>query len=752
MTQLWRQAAWLSLLTALSATALLCCSAAAQSDRRITSVTPNTVDQGDTILLTISGENLPQGSVVVEFYPQHIALLSVLSASATRIDAQIKVPSIAPAGLYNIVIYNQVGEEAFGEGLLTVASRVLTPVFHDYDPKVIAKASEGFALMLTGDAVTSEVVGQLQMQWTQNDAPVSGLETTFAYGGRGTVVCAVSGTLPGGVLTGRVLLNGKPIYMVEVTIETDQPVVVGNDPAQLSAATPPYIVRILGSGFTASALSAISVDLSSAETTARPRVLELVDAASLRAEFSGPLPAGEYKLRVLSGTNVLYEGTLTLVEGATAQQPPIPEPAPEAAAPPAVTPPATIKSVEPLSAPPGLDPLKLTFTGEGLEPELLGRLVFGLQANGQSCELLFVGAGAAGFTCLFGAPQGGWPAGGSAQLSISDPQGALTPFSAAIAIFMPAADAVPAETAPPADTAPAAPSAGTTEAPAGAVNGAGTSVPPAQSNEVQPGGATAESWTALSATLSGQGAEMQLSVDVTATSEPWDVQQLRGTFTLLPHDPLLQAGGGLTLKGELSFTAQPDGTALGISRGAFAAGDLLVRLQYAGGAAQVTTLELAVANPVLGAAEPSPEVPAVNPEAVQVSLAPEPVPVDDSGFTLTLLVSGELPDVTAWSAVKLESDLLVLMRNSESFKPVAAAAEIAGRAVIQLRCERDRERLPDLAYSVLVEELTGAKSVPVRLSWPQLSVSCSADVQFVQPTAVASEEPPEEQGAAAEQQ
>jgi hypothetical protein len=245
---------------------------------------------------------------------------------------------------------------------------------------------------------------------------------------------------------------------------------------------------------------------------------------------------------------------------------------------------------------------------------------------------------------------------------------------------------------------------------------------------------------------------MQLSVSIATTSEPWDVQQLHGTFTLLPHDPLLQAGSGLTLKGELSFTAQPDGTALGVAHGSFAAGDLLVRTQYAGGAAQVTTLELAAASPAAGGEEPSAAMPAADSAALQVSLAQEPVPVDDSGFTLTLLVSGELPDVTAWSDVELGSDLLVLVRNIESFKPFAAAASNAGKAVITLRYERDRDRLPDLAYGVLLEELTDAKSVPLRLNWPQLGASCSADVQFTQTSKTDSAEPPEEQGSGDERQ
>ena len=92
------------------------CSAA---DRVITSVDPANVVQGDTVLLTIKGENLPGGTVVVSFFPQQIAVLKVLSASPTEVSVQVKVPSLAPPGSYNIVIYNHLGDEAFAPGVRT---------------------------------------------------------------------------------------------------------------------------------------------------------------------------------------------------------------------------------------------------------------------------------------------------------------------------------------------------------------------------------------------------------------------------------------------------------------------------------------------------------------------------------------------------------------------------------------------------------------------------------------------------------
>src|SRR5512145_2596360 len=51
----------------------------------IDAVEPAEVSQGDTVLLTIRGSELPQGSLVVEFFPQQIAVLDILAASAEEI-------------------------------------------------------------------------------------------------------------------------------------------------------------------------------------------------------------------------------------------------------------------------------------------------------------------------------------------------------------------------------------------------------------------------------------------------------------------------------------------------------------------------------------------------------------------------------------------------------------------------------------------------------------------------------------------
>ena len=125
---------------------------------------PASVMQGDTVALTITGEDLPTGGVVVA-PGSSIVVIKILSASATEIVAQIKVPSVAPPGLYNVIVYNQLGDEVFGQSLLTIGSGLMTPIFSDYDPKVIAEATSGFAVMLTGQSITPAAIRPPSMQW-----------------------------------------------------------------------------------------------------------------------------------------------------------------------------------------------------------------------------------------------------------------------------------------------------------------------------------------------------------------------------------------------------------------------------------------------------------------------------------------------------------------------------------------------------------------------------------------------------------
>ncbi|MCH7471951.1 IPT/TIG domain-containing protein, partial [bacterium] len=267
----------------------------------ITAVEPASIFKGDTVLLTITGEELPQGSVVVQFFPQQIAVLDILSSSQSELVVQVKVPRLAPSDSYNILIYNQLGDEAFGEGLLLVSSGVVTPTFRDWNPKVIAEAQNAFALLLSGEMIAENVANHLRMEWKLGAEELDGLDTTFSYGGPGKVLCAVEGDLPWGVLIGRIFLDDMPIYQVEVEMLGVPAMILGHAPARLDADDPPYGVRLLGTGFSARFLEQLEVEITSDNRATQPHMVELVDSASLRAEFTGPLPAGIYELSIHSG-------------------------------------------------------------------------------------------------------------------------------------------------------------------------------------------------------------------------------------------------------------------------------------------------------------------------------------------------------------------------------------------------------------------------------------------------------------------
>lgn len=592
-------------------------------DRVIRAVDPANVMQGDTVLLTITGENLPTGTVVVEFFPQQIAVLKVLSANDHEIVVQVKVPSLAPPGGYNIVAYNHLGDEAFGQNLLTVGSGLITPVFHDFDPKVIAEATNGFALMLTGDAITPGVIDHLSMSWTIGDEPVRDLRTTFGMGGSGTVVCAVSGKPPAGTLRGKVLQDGRPIFLVEVTVQGAAGVIVGHSPVEMDADQPSYKFRLLGTGFTADFLKGLGVQLESPTTVAKATQLELLDAASLQVTFSGPLPAGAYSLTASSGGQQVYSSQATLTphgeaagpsapaggeqpatqppappaEGSTppaARQPPSPAESQPAAAPgagvtqenqPAVQPApslrpapsvqpklARIDSVSPLAIAPGNAPCRFIVAGAGLDTALVDSLRLTLVVGDAAASLLFAGRISGGFACVFAPPAGGFAPGAVGVLTVSDPGGLLPEFTAQVNV---------ASQAPPAAAAPVAP-------------------PPAKPapRPAVPPAAPLVGWGVSRVYLDTHTGASVLNVVLTPPPGEWQLGQLSGTFALLPRDQGAKGSfANLPLSGDLAFLRDATGALLGQSSGNFVSGDLLVRLEYGDGPVEASALELTAPRP-----------------------------------------------------------------------------------------------------------------------------------------------------------
>jgi len=650
----------------------------AAQDRTITAVSPAQASQGDTVLLTIEGQNLPTGTVTVEFFPDQIALLDILSASASSIEAQIKIPSLAPPGAYNILIYNHLGDEAFGQGLFSVASDVLTPVFRDYDPKVIARATSGFALLLTGEGVTAQVVDHLSMQWQRRSGDTVDLETTFTAGGTGQILCAVTGDLPSGVLLGRIFLDGTPIYLVEITIESGTGMIVGHRPAEIDASEFPYKFTLLGTDLTASFIAGMEVQLASADTTARPMLVELLDPASVASTINGPLPAGDYELVVKFGGEQIYAGKLSLT---SSPQPPLESPPDEAPAevefPPQdgaldsalpvveepAQPPFGIESVVPQAIPAGNRPASLALIGAELRAEALEDLTFELAVEDKECSLLFLGAGGEAYTCLFAPPEGGWQSGTNPRLTISDPSDAGTTFTADLLVEVQAVSA-------PEPTRPAAEPA----APAVPLD-AGDALPP-----VSP-----EGWAVAQAYVDESPRGNALVIVLNAPDASWDPALIDASFTLLPADSAaLECFANLSTEGHVTFRRSESGVPIGNYPGNFVAGDLLVRLAYDGGPPEISGMQLD-ASPPPARLSPSPveyvrrnpQSGELSPQSLRCVVDFSPFVIADAGFLLPRFtptaVAGPHPqleaegtqvalviDLGAWSDVEdWEEGLLV---------------------------------------------------------------------------------------------
>jgi hypothetical protein len=280
---------------------------------RIISVEPASVQQGDTVLLTIKGEQLPSGNVRVEFFPQQIAVLStVLAADGKELTAQIKVPPLATPGAYNVMVSNQLGDEAFGQALLTIVGTVRTPVFKSYDPKVIARADNGFALILTGEQLAPEVAPRLQGSWQRQDgSSIGGLTTTFTYA-PGQIICVVTGRMPNGNIRGKIALAGKPIYQVEVEVRGGT-AIIGHTPSTIRSADGPMVLRLVGDDLSAGWLSKAKVSLRFGKKELPASRVALRDGVTGEVEFTGPLPVGDWTVVVAFEDVAIYQGPITIL-------------------------------------------------------------------------------------------------------------------------------------------------------------------------------------------------------------------------------------------------------------------------------------------------------------------------------------------------------------------------------------------------------------------------------------------------------
>jgi hypothetical protein len=728
-------------------------------ERSITEIDPAVIQQGDTVLLTIKGENLPVGTVALEFFPQQIALLDILSASDTEVVAQVKVPSLVTPGPYNVLLYNHLGDEVFAEGLLTISSDVITPVFRDYDPKVIAEATEGFALLLTGESITADAAAHLVMRWFQGDRERTRLNSMFSPGGPGQMVCAVTGDLPAGKLQGRIFLDDKPIYLVEVTIQSPTGMLVGHAPTQLALDTVPYAVTILGADLTQNYVDPLEIELVSAETVAQAREVSLRDSSTLQAVFNGPLPQGNYELNVTRLGEVVYSGQIELTEQPTeppesvespeiapVETPPAVEPPVEGSNQPPAIPPAEIRidAVAPQAIPADAKAASLVINGTGLGAGVAERLQLRLAFGDSACELLFIGASGQNLTCLFAPPEGGWPVAGEGVLTITDPRGELAEYTAALAVT-PATGAVQ----PAVDEGQVAPSPE-----------AGLPVPAAATQ------AAPVSWDVIEASAGEQAGGGKLEVIMRTAASDWDPQLLSGSYTLLPDEPMLQqVFSNISLAGELTFRREDPQTAIGSCSGHFVPGDLLVELQYGPSAVSASMLALSAPQPTGIGGAPSAHAlsldvisgrlspatvdwrvdfaPLTIREPGLVSLVFEPTPADPETAAI-LQADGSAVNIsldsTAWHGllsagqqlnVRLTSQLqLALAGNTEIQLPVMAGGE-TGAAAANIEFAKTTANVLDDEIEVLllvpIEQVTAEQLENVNIDSSNLLLALNAN-------------------------
>ena len=687
----------------------------------VTNVEPAVVQQGDTVLLTITGENIPTGTVVVEFFPQQIALLDVLSSDAGEVVAQIKVPSLAQPGKYNILIYNQLGEELFAEGLLEISSQVITPVFRDFQPKTIGEAAEGFALLLTGESITPEVIEHLSMQWSLNGTKLDKLTTVFSYGTHGQVLCAITGPIPGGLLQGRINLDGKPIYMVEVHNQTVQAMIVGQQPTVMSSEQNQYQVNFLGTDFTAAFVAGLEISLETETLSAKATTVDFVDGSSFNVTFSGPLPVADYTIKVMQSGEDLFIGGLLLtvqevVEAQTeddvvdldiSQESTTPE-VQTAVQVPDTTKPAgenvtapMIVGLTPNVISPGQDPASFAFSSTGLTPEQYDRLEVRLILSGTDCQLLFMGAGRDSCTCLFAPPTGGWVEGNVGDFIISDPQSEVADFSAQVSVsvdlFEPVAEQFDSSTDEKTTSSPMLESVL-------APDFSQISISNANDLEYELD------------LIGGSVVPDSLRIKLETTAEAgFATDQIGVTFDPEPANP------------QSAFFMQLSGQTLNI----------LVDLT----AWQVDQLEQGLAVELISSLKaewsPGPTVSIPNrnhavPETGSAIRLGDDSLVDNAGFVLEVFMDDDRYSAAELENVKVDSDNSLLKINLDKFSiKVRDDKPSDGRRTIKLVFERDDEMLDEIAYWLLMEGLIEGSGTRISLVWPGINISASTEIRFL---------------------
>jgi hypothetical protein len=445
------------------------CATSAAAAGTLTACDPSSVQAGEVVLLTLQGD-LPPGSLTVEFFPQRITVLGVEPLDAQTLSVQVSVPLDAPAGAYNVLVYNQQGTEALGSQLLSVVHRVRAPRITSSEPQTIEAGLSEVKLTLHCDAADSGVVSHLHVDWTADGKKVDGITSNFSRDGITAIGLKLTGELPLGDVLGKVYFDTTPVYLVRLTRVDKEWSFLGHRPARAGADQLSLDIVLIGQGLTRQELAGCNVSLLLAGTPVATAAVQWTDNSSARARFS-PVPhPGEYVLTVNQGATVFYQGPLTItgldvpqvtpdaeqptepVSGGAAgpagkpalpgwqeasavgdkaedavpqplaepDKPAIPAPAPDqpAAAPATaeLAPATVVLKPERIALKQAV--YRVELQGLKLDEAELEAYTASLTAGPAEAELMFMGLGADSLVLLFKAPAGGWTAGAEYTLTV----------------------------------------------------------------------------------------------------------------------------------------------------------------------------------------------------------------------------------------------------------------------------------------------------------------------------------------------
>jgi hypothetical protein len=233
---------------------------------------------------------------------------------------QVAVPLDAPAGAYNVLVYNQQGAEALGGQMLTVAQRVREPRITGSEPQTVEAELTAVKLTLHCDLADRAAMDHLRVEWTHAGQAVEGVTGQFACDGLRAISLTLDGTLPLGESLGKVYFDSTPVYLIRLTRVDKDWGLIGHRPARVAADGPGVDVTLIGHDLTKQELAGCSASLLFGGLAVATAPVLWSDNATAKASFAPLPPAGEYSLAVSQGGTVFYQGPLTIGQPHAADQ------------------------------------------------------------------------------------------------------------------------------------------------------------------------------------------------------------------------------------------------------------------------------------------------------------------------------------------------------------------------------------------------------------------------------------------------